>query len=673
MIEKKPNLIKYGLIILAAIAAHVLVTSVAYQFNNNYRLNLAANDVSNDTFNFYPLTTVDDPTETPFKWSMHKSGIAFKGIAGGTDYTFRILARARRYSDDEKYLKIMVGDKTVFEGLLTLDWDWYEIEISKEMVNAGEFAVTLYTKPQIIEKQNHRIIRGVRVSKVELISHGSGFKIPAIDQIFKTGIIILLILLVAVIGRMKKNRFYILFGALEIILFIIMLTPLRDPFLRSTDLIIYDLLVVNLSALIVAFFARKVFLKTIGKADINSEGKIVLVSSLSLFAKSSLWFVPYTYSIDLVFHKNLYVEMFTESIFQLSHAGGLKFPYPPAFYVLLYPFNLVITNEALLIKIIFTFLFGFVPFLVYIIAYKFLGNHQNAFTAMLLYVCLPKTFYIYLLGIVANGFGHLAYILAVALIFVFYEKLDKIKNIIILTAAFTLVNLSHFGMFISFLIFIISISMALFIHEFRNKRIRDVSDKQGLAKINEIFKPYNSLRLFSIYIISAGISFFIYYIHLIGPTLKNIARLLTTQEAVSDGGGVFRISTHNLIKVGQNIIGKFGLFTFILGIVAVVLMFKAGKRSWQNALVFGWFAAYILQLYLALTEKLMLRFELFALPLFAVLAVYSLQRINKRWLTTSVIILTLIISLYLWITFNGDIGRLTALIIPHKNASWVIW
>jgi hypothetical protein len=262
--------------------------------------------------------------------------------------------------------------------------------------------------------------------------------------------------------------------------------------------------------------------------------------------------------------------------------------------------------------------------------------------------------------------------LAVVLLFVFYEKLDKIKNIIILAAAFTLVNLSHFGMFISFLIFIVSISLALFIHEFRNKRINDFGDKKGFIKFSTALRPYNSLRLFSIYIISAGISFFVYYIHLLGPTLKNIARLLIN-PIDAPSGDFFWISSHNLIKVGQNIIGKFGLFIFILGITAIVLMLKAGKRRWQNALVYGWFVAYLIQLYLALTEKLMLRFELFALPLFTILAVYTLRRINRRWLTAAVIIVTLILSLYLWVTFNGDLEKLTALIIPHKNASWVIW
>jgi hypothetical protein len=61
------------------------------------------------------------------------------------------------------------------------------------------------------------------------------------------------------------------------------------------------------------------------------------------------------------------------------------------------------------------------------------------------------------------------------------------------------------------------------------------------------------------------------------------------------------------------------------------------------------------------------------MPLVAVLAGFALTKFDNKYLTRVTIALSLALSVYLWITFNGNIHAITSLIIPHKTLEWILW
>lgn len=661
---------------------HLTVNSIFYQFNNNLHFNISSHSIESETFNFYPLVTADDPTETPFRWCYHKSGIVFRGIAQGTDYKLRLFLRARRDNPEGRYLKVKIAYETVFEGDLTLNWEWYDVDIPERLISSDSLAAILYTKPLIIERGSRRIVRGVRVAKAELIAEKSGsFLTPSSGHILNTLLLSGLLSLIFFVGGIGGKLLFLIILGLDLLISLVLFSGMRDMLIRSIPWLIYNALFVLLFALLLRLISPLILKKIDVGTEKKASRKIALVSSLSLLVKSGAWFIPFTQSIDFVFHQNMMAKILQKSILQLSHAGGLKFPYPPLYYMILYPFRELVGNDSLLMKIVFCFFIGLTPLLVYIITQKLFKNHRTSLTAMLIYVVLPKDFYIYLLGILANGFGHFMSLLAITATLLLIRKLNRPLPFITLTVIYTLTMVSHFGTLLSFIIFIVILFILLITKDIWNrKRLKEVSERAEPDERNRAVKLLTkqilrsgSSRVITVFFLSAGLAFFGYYIHLLKPTLRNIAKLLVRDDFSGDVHGFLWVSTLNLGKAAQNIIAKFGLLPFILALIGLALLLIRKKTDDKHLFIYAWFTAYLVQLALALKEIFFLRFELFLMPLVAVLAGFALTKFDNKYLTRITIALSLAISIYLWIMFNGNIHAITSLIIPHKTLAWILW
>ncbi len=661
--------------IAALIFFHILLSAVFSRFNNRIDFPLTQPDIQYDTFNFYPLVTADDPTNTPFRWSYHKSGIIFRGLTGNTDYKLSLYMRARRDTPEGRYFRVQVDDKIIYEGELSLNWEWYEMSIPSELIDRDTVCPVIYAKPRVIEKPYGKLIRGVRVSHARLEAAAkSGLAMPPVGYVYYSALYFLLLGVILSLGGVRFRNIMIALGVLNLLFHSLLLTPLRSFSFNGIRWLALNAAFVLLFAIALNKFLPVITSKT-GFAGTASTRKLTLISSISLLLKSGLWFIPVTSSIDFKFHFHMYSRIIDESVFQLSHAGGLKFPYPPLFYLLVYPFDSLFGETQIVMKVIFAICIGLTPVLVYLFALKFFKDEKTALIASLIYVCIPKDFYIYLLGIIANGFGHFMTLLAILLTLYLADKLDRPMPFIILTVVYSMTMLSHFGAMLSFMLFVVVFIILVVIRDILKQESPSPKSDEQMTVIQKVFfkriLKSNSSRIITVFFTSSAIVFFSFYLQLLKPTLRNIAKLLVRTGGESDG--MLYISSHRLMKVGQNIIAKFGLFPFLLMIAAVLIFIARRQFKTKYLIIYAWFGAYLVQLYLVLSNKFALRFELFILPLSAILTAHMLKRINKPFVSRAVIAFSLLIALYLWVMFNLDISRIGSLIIPHKDGSWILW
>lgn len=655
---------------LILLASNVIITSIFLQFNNNYRLNLAGSGLKDETFNFNPIATSDDPTMTLFRWCFHKSGISFRGVSQGADYTLRLFISARDGTYEGRYLRAKIDRKKLFEGAIDIGWKWVEIKIPSSLIKSDRVWFLLYTKPFVLAKN---AVRGVRVAEARLeLEKKHGILIPSSRHIGNTTIFLFLYFLVFIAAGLKNRNLIIAESSIIILINAVLLTPLKDPLIRGMSWLIINAVLVLTVTLILKFMvpALTSSLKLpYQKADNN---KVALLSALSLGIKSGLWFIPFTPSIDLVFHVHMLQKIFSGDFLNMSRAGNYNFPYPPGFYMLFEPFRFLTDDNFLLIRIGFAFFMAFVPLIIYLIALKLFKDRRAAFYALILSIVMPKDFYIYILGIISNGFGHFMMLLSVALTVLLYDRITELKTGFLLYIIYTLTALSHFGVMISFILLMLCFTAFLFAYEIKHHGKMKTAGKPLCPANPSLFKG-GSLRIMTLLICALATAFFFYYIRLINPTLKNIASMLLANETDAQAKGVFWFSGHNLLKFLQNIIIKFGIFPFIAGIAAIIVRLRQKTKDYPDMLIFGWFTAFLIQWWLAMKESLMLRFELFALPLFAITAGWLFARMKKEIFFKITVAFCLVLSFYFIAVFYSDIDKIGSIIIPHKELHWILW
>jgi|GEM_PF-4029828 len=674
---KRPSLFFFIFVVIF----HIAAAAIVYQHNNRYRLNLAGAGIESETFNFYPLTISDDETDTPFKWCYHKSGIVFRSIGRGADYILSLYLRGRTDTPEGRYLRIEVAEKVIFEGEITLDWEWYRVHVPEQLIKSDNLWVILYTKPRVlIRGGGNKMIRGIRVSQAELIMTETDAAItPSSRYLANSLIVLFLSFFVLYICGLRRWRLILPVFLLSFLFSCLMLTGLRDPLVRGVSWLIPNLIMVAILALMVKCVLKPFIEKYHLPFLEGDQNRVALVSTISLALKSGLWFIPLTPSIDLLFHIHMMEKVFKADFLNLSHAGGFHFPYPPGFYMLLYPLNFFIENHFLLIKVGFAFLSGCLPAMIYIMALKFFKDRRAAFYAMLIYVAMPLDFYIYLLGIIANGFGHFMMMLSVLVTALLYDRTDELKVRFLLFIIYAVTLVSHFGILISVFLLAALSTIFLFVKELLDKRRgaaptkSSLKDRSFMEKINPVIIDSPSLRILSILIAAGGAVFAVYYSAMLKATLRNIAEVIVHQDLSNRAAGLFNLSTHNMLKFCQNTIMKFGLFPFILAIVGIFYLLRRKEKSRADVFIFAWGFTFLIQWWLAVSGRLMLRFELFVFPLVALLSGYVLAKWRKPTLFKAIFIFCVILSLYLWITFNADIQKITSLIIPHKQLEWVLW
>jgi hypothetical protein len=124
---------------------------------------------------------------------------------------------------------------------------------------------------------------------------------------------------------------------------------------------------------------------------------------------------------------------------------NLPAPYPPGFYVAFQPLTLLSTNLPRLMQVTGVLLDALAGLLLYLLARRLTGRRDVALLALLVQQVAPVTFWIFSWGNYTNMFSRVTLLAALTLLAVGRWRWQGVRGWAVLTAAFTLVLLSHFA------------------------------------------------------------------------------------------------------------------------------------------------------------------------------------------------------------------------------------
>lgn len=152
---------------------------------------------------------------------------------------------------------------------------------------------------------------------------------------------------------------------------------------------------------------------------------------------------------DLGFHVNRQTDVIRGLILLTSRHRGIDFPYPSATYVLLAPLRLLPIAPQTLVEW-FDALFGALGILpIAYIALRGLRNERAALLATTVYALLAPAMMALWWSFLAHIFAQEAVALVIALVIGCWQRLDRPRNMALVTIGLCLVFFGHFGLFIN--------------------------------------------------------------------------------------------------------------------------------------------------------------------------------------------------------------------------------
>lgn len=124
---------------------------------------------------------------------------------------------------------------------------------------------------------------------------------------------------------------------------------------------------------------------------------------------------------------------------------NLPAPYPPGLYVAFQPLTLLSTNLPRLMQVTGVLLDTLAGLLLYILARRLTGRRDIALLALVVQQMAPVTFTIFSWGNYTNIFSRVTLLAALVLLALGRWRWQGVRGWAVLTAAFTLVLLSHFA------------------------------------------------------------------------------------------------------------------------------------------------------------------------------------------------------------------------------------
>jgi hypothetical protein len=152
---------------------------------------------------------------------------------------------------------------------------------------------------------------------------------------------------------------------------------------------------------------------------------------------------------DLGFHVNRQTDVIRGLVLLTSRHRGIDFPYPSAVYVLLAPLRLLPIAPQTLVEW-FDALFGALGILpIAYIGLRGLRSERSALLATAVYALLAPAMMALWWSFLAHIFTQEAVALLVALVIGCWQRLDRPRNIALITVGLCLVFFGHFGLFIN--------------------------------------------------------------------------------------------------------------------------------------------------------------------------------------------------------------------------------
>lgn len=347
---------------------------------------------------------------------------------------------------------------------------------------------------------------------------------------------------------------------------------------------------------------------------------------------------PEIYIPDLGFHANRFSEVLNGNLlFTIYSAewGNHKTFYLPTVYMFMAPFQALLNDRFLTVRVFTVLLDTTSVFLLYYLARRALGSGRAGLWAAMLFVTFPQAVLVFSWGITANVFAQWTTLAVATVVVVGYERLNRPLVWGLLVAVLFLALMSHPGT-VQLTAVMMAITLALW------------------AWLRGRVGPARSWWLVGGALVAAAvIAFLVYYINWVGLELSEFAAIQEERRKLA--GGVFRVRVGGSVndisldlysyfvysRQAQILEGLWGfwkeawayyktwpLLWAVCGLLAAGPLTPVLRRL--RTLSVGWVAAMVVFAVVGLISNLYVRYPLFILPLVALGGGALLEWLRRR-------------------------------------------
>jgi hypothetical protein len=669
--------------LLVASAALVLIT-LAYQFRPGYTLNM-----SNDYDRFYlhdGWHEVEQNEQFNFRWTEGYATARFKGV--GRQPLKLALTMRTGGVDPQPNKKVEVYARgsliAVFDASNTLAD--FAATISPDLISrsTGDLDLVI-TSPSFTPPGDSRQL-GVIVTAMRLEPIDNAFSIlpPAFHLLYVIGAGLCIYLICALLRLPTRVR---LAASLLALLAIVA----YYAFARAAITLYMEGLLWALALTLVALLAAQPLVRWLyrraGFLDFDFDRReaqaLFGIFAAGLAVGWAGLLHPQSDPHDFTFHLRSFQEVQSGNVFFDNYvvAGVGQGFYPPAMYVLLLPFNLLIRNPYYLVRLVPVLISFAGLFIVYFLARRYMPGHRLApLMSAALYAALPVNLLILWWAHETNLFGLVLLLGAIAYILAQYERIARWHVWLGLVALLFVVLLSHPGVLVWTILLLGSLLATFF----------------GLKRFTGRGSYRSVLAIAAASLLAGGLAFALYYSHYTGSfgeaAYTRADRVSELGETISNLGDINGILSMTRLTLYHGVLSDYGVVPLLLAPVGLALLFRKRNAGTQDALppsnpeeaqaerfrwtLLVWMLVGALFLIISLLTALPIRPMLFIWPVVALLSGLALSAFlngaqagttnaTLRAAATGVLLAALAcMSLYFWVLANF-LGYRLPHVYPH--------
>jgi hypothetical protein len=670
-------------LLLVGSVAVVLIT-LAYQVRPSYTLNMA-----NDYDRFYlhdGWHEVEQNEQFSFRWTEGYATARFKGV--GRQPLRLALTLRTGGPDPQPNKKVEVYARgalvAVFDATNTLAD--FAAPISPDLISRATGDLDLIiTSPSFKPAGDSRQL-GLIITSIRLEPTGDAFPIlpPAFHLLYVLGAGLCVYLICALLRLAVRVR-------LAASLLALLAIATYYAFARAAIALYMESLLWALALAFVTLLAAQPLVRWLyhraGFLDFDFQKREaqalfgIFVAGLAVGWAGLLH--PQSDPHDFTFHLRSFQEVQAGNVFFDNYvvAGIGQGFYPPAMYVLLLPFNLLIRNPYYLVRLVPVLISFSGVFIVYFLARRYMPGYMRApLMSAALYAALPVNLLILWWAHETNLFGLVLLLGAIAYILSRYERIARWPAWLGLVALLFVVLLSHPGVLVWTVVLVGSL-IATFL---------------GLKRFTGRGSYKSVLAIAAAFLLAGCLAFALYYSHYTGSfgeaAYTRADRVSELGETISNLGDLNGILSMTRLTLYHGVLSDYGIVPLLLAPIGLALLFRkrnAGKQAapppanleeaqaerfrWTLLI---WLLVGVLFLVISLLTALPIRPMLFIWPVVALLAGLALSAFIKgaqagtrnatlRVFATGVLLAALAgMSLYFWVLANF-LGYRLPHVYPH--------
>lgn len=669
--NRLPALASLALPVLALLAWAGLVMLLAYQARPAYAVGM------DRSFDRHYLTDGwHQPEENPlfkFRWMSGYATVRFPAI--GRQPLKLVIQMGTQGIDPTPEKKVQVTARGALVAVFDVrpSIDRFEVPVPPELVSRATGDLDLLVTMPSFQPPGDRRQLGVVVTGLSLEPDGTGGPVlpPAYHALYVAGIGACLYFMLLLLGIRVRARLALSMAAVLVLGLVYAFARPAIAFYAG-DLLLAAVLA--LVALAVAQPAVTWLYRRAGYSDFrprSGEGRVLFgLFGFGLLVGWAGLLYPQSEPHDFLFHLHRFNEVQAGNLFFENYvvSGVGQGFYPPAMYVLLLPFSLLLRDPYNLVLLAPTLFSLSAVFIVFYIAKRYMSGCRHApILASALYVALPVNLLVIWWAHETNLFGLVVLLAVVAYVLAGYERMNRPAVWLGLAALTFVLLLSHPGVLVWSVTVLGGTVLALL----------------GLRRFAGN-GSYRSVLLVAGAFAAAGlVAFALYYSRYLGSFGQAAVERggeVEFAETLSSVGDVDRLLDMIRLTLYHGVLGDYGLLPLLLVPVGLWLLFRgrdtvsADKAMPHEALqedrqrfrwvMLVWVASGLLFLLVSLLTALPIRPMLFMWPPTALLAGLSLAAFvegerapSRAWTWRKVATLGLLaglaaLSLYLWALAN---------------------